>query len=172
MDLLMALLMNENFRTTEQSLRTEPVTGPAAWTGASMRARQDWVHSLSEREITDLETATAKVSGQRVESITQREFPLPILGDRLAAVRSDPQAALRFVSKRLCACADFRRKLLLTARVILLSARVPGSVAAHIESYRTGDLNLDFTRSGKYRTALAVRASPGEPRPRDHYIAF
>ena len=90
----------------------------------------------------------------------------------LAAVRSDPRAALRFVSKRLCACADFRRKLLLTARVILLSARVPGSVAAHIESYRTGDLNLDFTRSGKYRTALAVRASPGEPRPRDHYNPF
>ena len=89
----------------------------------------------------------------------------------LAAVRSDPRAALRFVSKRLCACADFRRKLLSTARVILLSARVPGSVAAHIESYRTGDLNLDFTRPGKCRTALAVRASPGEPRPRDHYIA-
>ena len=90
----------------------------------------------------------------------------------LAAVRSDPRAALRFVSKRLCACADFRRKLLSTARVILLSARVPGSVAAHIESYRTGDLNLDFTRPGKYRTALAVRASPGEPRPRDHYSPF
>ena len=79
----------------------------------------------------------------------------------LAAVRPNPPAALRFVSKRLCACADFRRKVFSNARVVLLGARVPHGVALLIDSFRTGisaDLRrriFDITKPGKYRTGLA-----------------
>ena len=79
----------------------------------------------------------------------------------LAAVRPNPPAALRFVSKRLCACADFRRKFFSNARVVLLGARVPHGVALLIDSFRTGisaDLRrriFDITKPGKYRTGLA-----------------
>ena len=66
----------------------EPISGPACWTAQSLRARQDWIHPLSDAEVADLNLATDGVADRALLSIEQADFPLPVLSARLGKIRS------------------------------------------------------------------------------------
>lgn len=67
----------------------QPIHHPSAWYADDMRRRQhEWVYSLSEGDVAELEatTAAAAATGKRVEDITLEDFPLPTLGPKLRAL--------------------------------------------------------------------------------------
>ncbi|MSP67223.1 MAG: hypothetical protein EXQ96_03800 [Alphaproteobacteria bacterium] len=67
-----------------------PVRGPATWVGADMAGREsEWRFDLSAGEIAELERAVARVEaeGRDLLAVTRDDFPLPLLGPRLATMR-------------------------------------------------------------------------------------
>ena len=66
---------------------TQPVTGPAAWTAADFRERQDWVYPLSLASIAVLDAAlaTLKARGLRYPDFTREDFPIEALAPQLHA---------------------------------------------------------------------------------------
>ena len=63
--------------------------GPAAWTGAGMRERDDWVVPISAAERVELEAAWRATRHLPIEAITPRDFLLPTLGPKLLGLRDD-----------------------------------------------------------------------------------
>ena len=63
--------------------------GPAAWTGAEMRARDDWVEWLSDSERAELDAAWRATSRLPIEGIGPDDFALPTLGPRLLGLRDE-----------------------------------------------------------------------------------
>jgi hypothetical protein len=63
--------------------------GPAAWRGAELATRDDWIGVLSPAEIGELELAARSVAerGVPLAQLTAADFPLPTLGPRLVALR-------------------------------------------------------------------------------------
>ncbi|MFT5446839.1 MAG: hypothetical protein ACI9DC_002014 [Gammaproteobacteria bacterium] len=79
--------MNARAKTLAGQPKLTQVSGPNCWKAAELEGRTDWIHPLSEREITDLESAIDALSGRPFDTITRQEFPLPVRGERLAMVR-------------------------------------------------------------------------------------
>ena len=71
---------------TPTPLPTAPLTTPAAWLGAELADRDDWVHVLTEGEIGELESALANVRrrGLEVTAIDREAFPLGSLERTIA----------------------------------------------------------------------------------------
>ena len=68
------------------------VGGPAAWHGPDMAKRmQEWTHSFTGDELAELDAAVEVVCkrGLDVIDIRQEDFPLPLLGPRLAEIRRE-----------------------------------------------------------------------------------
>ena len=63
--------------------------GPAAWTGAGMRARDDWVLRLGVPERAELESALRATRHLPLEEVRAEDFELPALGPRLLALRDE-----------------------------------------------------------------------------------
>ena len=63
--------------------------GPAAWTGAQMRARDDWIVQLSDADRAELDAAWRVTSHLPIEAVGPRDFTLPALGARLLALRDE-----------------------------------------------------------------------------------
>ena len=63
--------------------------GPAAWTGAEMRERDDWVLRLGVSEREELEVAMRTSRHLPIEEIRAQDFDLPTLGPRLLALRDE-----------------------------------------------------------------------------------
>lgn len=67
--------------------------GPAAWRGADLAERTDWIEPLEDADIIELEAAMHAFLAQpgdataRLGTITAGDFPLPRLGLRLQAMR-------------------------------------------------------------------------------------
>ncbi len=71
---------------TEALLELPPeIHGPSAWYGPEMSLREDWLASLSEAEVAEVEAATRRLAESSVEIpfIRHDDFPLPSLGPRL-----------------------------------------------------------------------------------------
>ena len=67
-----------------------PVTGPSAWLGAELAKRpESWTYTLSDRDIAEIEAATANLRGRDIAAVSRAEFPLPHLGPRLEALRDE-----------------------------------------------------------------------------------
>lgn len=66
-----------------------PQTDPAAWIGAEMAARDDWVVRLSPQALNELDAAThaAIAAGVDIARMRRDAFPLPTLGPQLDALR-------------------------------------------------------------------------------------
>ncbi|MBL8378118.1 MAG: TauD/TfdA family dioxygenase [Burkholderiales bacterium] len=62
-----------------------------AWYGLQMAARSDWRIELSHAELDELDVAVnaARARGVDLVTMTERDFPLPVFGKRLAQVRSE-----------------------------------------------------------------------------------
>ena len=71
---------------------TEPVIqklgGPAAWSGADLLAKRDWIRPLGGTAIAELDAAltAAKAQGLAWQDLTATDFPLPTLSDAMADV--------------------------------------------------------------------------------------
>ncbi|MGH9936087.1 MAG: TauD/TfdA family dioxygenase [Blastocatellia bacterium] len=67
------------------------IQGPSAWYGPEMLTRRDWIESLSESEIAEVECATKLLAGAQIEitAIRRDNFPLPTLGQRLQRILDD-----------------------------------------------------------------------------------
>ncbi len=63
--------------------------GPAAWTGAGMRERDDWVLRLGAPERAELDAAMRASRHLPIEAIGLGDFPLPSLGPKLLALRDE-----------------------------------------------------------------------------------
>jgi len=74
------------FRREHESVALEPVRGPAAWRGAEMARRDDWIVRLGAPQIAelDLALAAARATGRPLETLRREDFPLPGLAAELA----------------------------------------------------------------------------------------
>ncbi len=69
----------------------EPIIGSAVWYGRDMVHQTDWIYSLSDIEVEEIESAIAHVRSQNLDIIEVRkdDFPLPTLYRMLARARQD-----------------------------------------------------------------------------------
>lgn len=76
-----------------------PIGGQAAWTGADMARRSDWIEALSPAELAEIDAAVAahKAAGRAMGEITPETFRLPLLAPRLARILGDLQRGRGFV---------------------------------------------------------------------------
>ena len=65
--------------------------GPFAWTGPDLEATNRWRFELTTAEVDDLERAigTARAAGRSARDVRREDFPLPVLGAKLAAVADE-----------------------------------------------------------------------------------
>jgi hypothetical protein len=66
-------------------IRTEPLTGPAAWKGPELANDPRWIEHLSGAELAQIDAAwaTLKARGRRFPDFAASDFPLPTLAPRL-----------------------------------------------------------------------------------------
>jgi len=78
-------------RRRKPARRGHPVVDPADWSAPEMAASEAWLHQFDEREIAELRTAAAPFDRDNVDlmALSRQDFPLPILGPKLAAFRSE-----------------------------------------------------------------------------------
>lgn len=77
-------------------------SGPAAWRGPEMAARDDWLYSFSDGDIAEIEAAMAGVGGRGLDliDVTKADFPLPRLGAVLAGIQHEVVHGRGFVQFR------------------------------------------------------------------------
>jgi hypothetical protein len=70
-----------------------PISGPAAWRGDELAARDDWRVQLTDREIAELERAiaVALATSKPLGALTRADFPLPTLHERARSWASELQ---------------------------------------------------------------------------------
>lgn len=68
-----------------------PLGGPAAWTGADLLAKRDWIRPLDSTAIRELDAAlvAGKTRGLDWHDLTAKDFPLPTLSDAMADVAEE-----------------------------------------------------------------------------------
>jgi hypothetical protein len=77
-----------------------PIAGPAAWRGADMARRDDWIVRLTPAHVAELEGALAAVRGRDLLDIRRADFPLPTLQAMLHDVRREVLDGRGFVLLR------------------------------------------------------------------------
>lgn len=79
-----------------------PIGGQAAWTGAEMGQRTDWIETFSAAERAEIDAAIAehKAAGREMGEITPETFRLPTLAPRLTRILGDIQHGRGFALLR------------------------------------------------------------------------
>lgn len=62
------------------------ITGPQAWYGPDMAHSNEWVHSVSDGEVAEIDTAIKMVEGKNIVSLKSADFLLPELGKKLKVI--------------------------------------------------------------------------------------
>jgi len=88
--------------TNGYPMPARPVGGPAAWRGANLADRDDWIYALKQTEVAELEAAVAATEAKGLDTlaITKDDFALPTLGPRLRDLRQDLLAGRGFAYLR------------------------------------------------------------------------
>jgi hypothetical protein len=75
------------FQREHEAVRRDPLTVAAAWQGAEMARRDDWIAPLTAAHIDELERAadSAATRGLGLGAIRREDFPLPTLAASVAA---------------------------------------------------------------------------------------
>ncbi len=83
-------------------LPSGPIGGQAAWTGADMAQRTDWIETFSAAERAEIDAAIAehKAAGREMGEITPATFRLPTLAPRLTRILGDIQHGRGFALLR------------------------------------------------------------------------
>jgi hypothetical protein len=79
------------FSRPGQGVPSRPIEGPAAWRGDELRRRDDWSYRCTRRDLAEIESAFehAAGTGKETRELSPGDFPLPGLGQMLAAVRDE-----------------------------------------------------------------------------------
>jgi hypothetical protein len=87
----------------------EPVGGPSVWTRADFEGRDDWIWRFSDSELADLDAALRGVQarGLGCAEFGIEDFPLPVTGARLAALRKELIDGRGFVLLRKLPVEDY-----------------------------------------------------------------
>ena len=77
-------------REQQEVLRT-PLETPAAWRGSELSAHTDWIVTLNDAQIAELDATShrAKTRGRALEAMTREDFPLPSLSAAIAEWRRE-----------------------------------------------------------------------------------
>ena len=88
--------------TTLETTVPEHIEGPAAWRGSDMAASTEWIETLNDAEIAEIETSinAFQASGQGLDRVSEETFPLPTLGPRLKKILDDVLHGRGFVLVR------------------------------------------------------------------------
>jgi hypothetical protein len=80
----------------------DEIAGPSAWYGPQMTAQSDWLHTLGEEEIAEIERAVRGLGEGEIElaSLRREAFPLPTLGPRLRRILAEVLDGRGFVLLR------------------------------------------------------------------------
>lgn len=78
------------------------IQNASAWYGPDLAKRRNWIETLSETEIAEIESATRRLADARIEipAIRRDEFPLPTLGPRLQRILDEVLTGRGFVLLR------------------------------------------------------------------------
>jgi hypothetical protein len=73
------------FQREHEDVRRTPVGGAAAWRGAEMRGRRDWIVELDAAAVAEIGAAVATVRrrGLAMGEVHRTDFPLPTLAPRI-----------------------------------------------------------------------------------------
>src|SRR5258708_29019499 len=88
---------------TETLLHLPPeVRGPSAWYGPDLTRHSDWLESLSQTEVAEVEDATQRLvlGSKDIVAIRVEDFPLPTLGLRLRGLLDEVLGGRGFVLLR------------------------------------------------------------------------
>jgi hypothetical protein len=79
-----------------------PITGASAWYGKDMAARTDWLEPLTAAEVAEIDATTGALAAQDRDfaTLTAADFPLPMLGRRLARLLNEVLNGRGFVLLR------------------------------------------------------------------------
>jgi len=81
-----------NDQSTAPALPRPLVNGPSAWSGPDLARRpEEWIHTFTAAELTEIEAATAPLlaRGADLATIRREDFPLPTLGPWLDRLRDE-----------------------------------------------------------------------------------
>jgi hypothetical protein len=90
------------FARPHEDVRREPLGGPAAWRGAEVASRDDWIEPLGPAAIAELEAArdAVRARGLGLAQMRREDFPLPALSPVLARVAREIEEGRGFVLLR------------------------------------------------------------------------
>jgi hypothetical protein len=66
-----------------------PIEGPQAWYGPDQATKTDWLYTLSDADIAEIDSALTAVRDTEILTIDDDCFALPSLGARLAEIKHD-----------------------------------------------------------------------------------
>ena len=74
------------FNREHEDVRREPLATPAAWRGADLARRGDWIVTLTTADVAEIESAVAAVNARNVAmgAMRRQDFALPTLAPRVA----------------------------------------------------------------------------------------
>jgi hypothetical protein len=89
-------------KMTAPALPPGPIDGAAAWRGAQLAGRDDWIHQLSGEDVAEIDAAIGSfaASGTELAAISPHTFRLRSLAARLAAIARDLLQGRGFVLMR------------------------------------------------------------------------
>lgn len=89
-------------RVRKPAERLKPVIDPAGWRPEEMQTSTEWIHSLTDVEIADLDRAVAEIEhrGLPIEAVRKEDFRLHVLGSALEAMREEILEGRGFVLMR------------------------------------------------------------------------
>jgi hypothetical protein len=90
------------FDRPHDALPRPPLGGPAAWRGADLASRDDWIVTLTAAEVAELDALreTLRGRGRTVATLRRADVVLPTLGARVAAWRRELTAGRGFLVVR------------------------------------------------------------------------
>ena len=80
----------------------QPIPGPSAWYGNSLREHRDWCLQFNERQLSAFRRAidAAKASGKDTQRLTHKDFSLPEMANEIDAWRRELQSGRGFLLLR------------------------------------------------------------------------
>lgn len=148
---------------TDLEIFDRPITDASAWTRADIEAADDWTHTLTDAEVADLEAALEQVRGRdcALMDLTRDDFPLPVLGPRLAAIERDVRSGRGFfllrgvpVDRYDADDAFLMKWGIGTHMGRAISQNVYGDMLGHVLDHHNDDPNAVRTRGYQTNAAL------------------
>ena len=67
----------------------EKIEGPQSWYGQEIKSSKEWIYTLTNQDIKEIESALKLVKNTDVAAIKRNNFPLASLGSKLRIISDD-----------------------------------------------------------------------------------